>query len=327
MQALLHGKEIYNFFGQYELCGILGIIISSCIIGALINKIFKIISKKNIKNYNEFLLYILKNKNSKEGIFEIINLIINIFLLISFYIMMAGLSSYFKQKYEISVYITSVLGALFCYIILNKNMEGIIKISTICVPVIIIFIFTLGIKSLDNGFCKINNMDFSINLLPISIISAFLYAGYNSILLIPVTISLKDYFSKKNAKIIVILISSILILLGFYVYIILLNEDIEIMKLDMPIAYIIKIFGKKYEYLYGIVVIISIFTSIISAGFSFLKNCSDNRKKYKKYLKLMCISSIFISNIGFSELINLLYPIFGLYGIIQIVFILKTKIE
>ena len=149
-----------------------------------------------------------------------------------------------------------------------------------------------------------------------SIVSSFLYSGYNSIILIPVVISLKKNIKANSSKIIGILISILLIILGFFVFCILLMGNIQIMQLDMPIAFIIKKFESKYEFFYGIVLLISIFTSIISAGLGFLKNCSKSKLQYKRYLKIICISSIFISNIGFSKLINLLYPIFGILGII-----------
>lgn len=318
------GKEIYTFFGRYELCGLLGITLSGCIVGILINKVLKIIYKENIETYNEFLNYILKNKKIKlVGIF---NYIINIFLLISFYIMMAGFIAYFKQKYNLAAYITGTIACFICYIVLSKNIEGVIKISTICVPIIILFIVNIGVKNLDFGMKQIGNMNFTMKLLPNSIISGILYASYNSILLFPVIISLKKYLKKDNIYLIGILISNILIILGILVYIILLKGNIEIMQFDLPLVYIINKFGKRYEYFYGIIIIISIFTSIVSAGYSFLKNCSKTQKQYQRYLSLICISSIFIANIGFSELVNLLYPILGFLGIIQIYYILKRKI-
>lgn len=39
----------------------------------------------------------------------------------------------------------------------------------------------------------------------------------------------------------------------------------------------------------------------------------------------MCITSIIISQFGFSNLINYLYPIFGYLGIVQIVRLLIQK--
>ena len=49
----------------------------------------------------------------------------------------------------------------------------------------------------------------------------------------------------------------------------------------------------------------------------------NNPRKYKKMAILMCTSGILVSKIGFSILINVLYPIFGLLGIVQILFLMK----
>ena len=319
-----HGKEIYTFFGRYHIFGLLGIIISSSVLGLTINKTLKIIFENNINNYNDFIIKLFKGNKYGKKIINIINIIINIFLLATFYIMMAGLSSYFKQKYNISNYITSIVAAFICYIVLCKNTDGVIKISSICVPIIIIFITLIGGKYFQNSVYKLTNLkvdslsDENITVFIIfkSIASAVLYSGYNSIILIPVVISLKKNIKVNNSKIIGILISIFLIILGFFVFGILLIGNIQIMQLDMPIAFIIKKFESKYEFLYGVVLVISIFTSIISAELGFLKNCSKNKLQYKRYLKIICISSIFISNIGFSKLIDLLYPLFGIFGII-----------
>lgn len=328
MQVLLHGKEVYIFFGQYDLCGIIGIIISSIIVGILINKALKIINLNNsIDTYNDFLSYVLKDKNLKVNLVGIFSAIINIFLLMSFYIMIAGFTAYFKQQYNLPTYIPTTIACILCYITLNKNIEGVIKITVILVPIIILFIVNMGINNFQFGIQKIMNMNFNISFLPMSITSAILYASYNSILLLPVVVSLKSYIKKNYILGIVTIISSILIILGILLYIILLRANAEIIQLDMPIIYIVKEFGKIYEYIYGFVIIISIFTSVISSGYSFLKNCSKNNKQYKRSLNFICISSIFVCNIGFSELVNLLYPVFGILGILQIYYILKIKTE
>lgn len=328
MPVLCHGKEIYSFFGKYEFQGMVGIVISSFGVSVLIYKVFKIITKNNINNYDDFLSFVLEKNKYKNKILKTINLIINAFLLISFYIMMAGLISYFREAYDINTYIISIIAIISCYIILNKNIEGIIKINTICVPIIIVFIVFLGIKNLDFAKIEIYDMIFNIKFKSwgISITSALLYAGYNSILLIPIIINLKKYCKEKDIKVILFSIMFLIIILAYSIFFTLIKGNLAIMQMDMPIAYIIRIFEKKYSLVYGIVITISILTSIISAGYSLLKNCSKNEKIYRRNLKLICLSSILISNIGFSKLINLLYPIFGLFGIIQIGFILLRKV-
>lgn len=39
----------------------------------------------------------------------------------------------------------------------------------------------------------------------------------------------------------------------------------------------------------------------------------------------MCITGVAVSKLGFSNLVNLLYPIFGFFGIIQIIILFKNK--
>lgn len=325
MLALPHGKEIYIFFSKYGLYGIIGILLSGTILGILTSKVLKIIGKEQeVNTYNEFLFYIFNNKNSK--LVVILNYIINTFLLITFYIMVSGFTAYFKQEYNIPNYMTGIILAILCYVALNNNIDEVVKISAILVPVIILFIISFGLFDISNGINQVLEMNFIANNFIRGMWNSIIYSSYNSIILIPVLVTLKKYVNKKNFYSIGVITSLVVIVLSLFIYIILLKSNIDIIEFDLPIIYIVKQYGSVFKYLYGVVIVISIFTSIISAGYSFLKNSIKNKKKYSKLLKVMCISSIFITNIGFSKLVNTLYPIFGILGIVQIYYILKIKI-
>ena len=325
MLALPHGKEIYVFFSKYGLYGIIGILFSGTILGILTSKVLKIIGKEQeVNTYNEFLFYIFNNKNSK--LVVILNYIINTFLLITFYIMVSGFTAYFKQEYNIPNYMTGIILAILCYVALNNNIDEVVKISAILVPVIILFIISFGLFDISNGINQVLEMNFIANNFIRGMWNSIIYSSYNSIILIPVLVTLKKYVNKKNFYSIGVITSLVVIVLSLFIYIILLKSNIDIIEFDLPIIYIVKQYGSVFKYLYGVVIVISIFTSIISAGYSFLKNSIKNKKKYSKLLKVMCISSIFITNIGFSNLVNTLYPIFGILGIVQIYYILKIKI-
>ncbi|HJJ06639.1 MAG TPA: hypothetical protein OIM42_03195 [Clostridiaceae bacterium] len=320
-----HGKEIYIFFSKYGLYGIIGILLSGTILGILTSKVLKIIGKEQeVNTYNEFLFYIFNNKNSK--LVVILNYIINTFLLITFYIMVSGFTAYFKQEYNIPNYMTGIILAILCYVALNNNIDEVVKISAILVPVIILFIISFGLFDISNGINQVLEMNFIANNFIRGMWNGIIYSSYNSIILIPVLVTLKKYVNKKNFYSIGVITSLVVIVLSLFIYIILLKSNIDIIEFDLPIIYIVKQYGSVFKYLYGVVIVISIFTSIISAGYSFLKNSIKNKKNYSKLLKVMCISSIFITNIGFSNLVNTLYPIFGILGIVQIYYILKIKI-
>lgn len=117
----------------------IGITISSIIIGITIYKTFKIVEKNEIKNYKEFLDYFMKNEKVK----ELINSIINIFILVSFYVMIAGFGAYLEQEIKLNSFIGSAVLAILCFILFKTNINGIIKINEILIPILIIVVFVI----------------------------------------------------------------------------------------------------------------------------------------------------------------------------------------
>ena len=130
------GQEIYSFFYLYGINGLFGIIIMCILMALLIYKILKIINIMNIDNYNDFLKIFIKNIK----INKIINIIINILLLLSFYIMIAGFGAYFEQELGINKLIGSIILSILCGIVFFSNVKGVLKASNIIVPLLIFFI-------------------------------------------------------------------------------------------------------------------------------------------------------------------------------------------
>lgn len=139
-------------------------------------------------------------------------------------------------------------------------------------------------------------------------------------MLIPVLISIKELIVKnKNIKYVSIFVSVILIVLLSIVFLFLINVDVDIKQLQMPAVYAISNIWPGIKKVYGIIILISIFTTAISLGIGFLKNVVSNKKGFDVIDFLMCASAIIFSGIGFSNLVNLLYPILGVLGLIQII--------
>lgn len=77
-------------------------------------------------------------------------------------------------------------------------------------------------------------------------------------------------------------------------------------------------FGNFFRYIYGFAILSAILTTAISAGYSLLKNISKTKKQYVVFSIFICIISLFFSTLGFSNLLNILYPILGYLGLFQI---------
>lgn len=137
------GKEIYIFFNQYGTMGFLGVVVASTLTGIVIYRVLVQIRAIEVKNYSQYLAQM----HVKPKIKEVLNCIINIFLLISFYIMIAGFCAYFEQEFEIPSIVVAIAVSVMCYATFMNHIEGVTKINTVLIPFLIIMIVFIGIKS------------------------------------------------------------------------------------------------------------------------------------------------------------------------------------
>ena len=312
------GQEIYSFFYSYGPMGLIGIFITCVLIGVTIYKSLKTIYIYKIDNYNEFLRVFIKN----EKITKIINIIINILLLVTFYIMIAGFGAYFEQEIGINKLFGSSILAILSAIIFFTSVKGVLKVSECIVPILIIFVIFIGGINL----FTVNNEQVNIIIKRGWILSSIIYCSYNMILLIPVLISLrKQILRLSEIKYIAILSVILMIMMSIMIYMLLMKIDIDINLLEMPIVYVIRTFFVKFKTIYAFIILSSIFTTAISVGIGFLQNISKTKTSYPQFVLFMCITSLIVSNFGFSKLVNLVYPVFGYFGIIQMFYILRQK--
>ena len=310
------GQEIYSFFYSYGSIGIIGIVITCSLISFAIYKSLKIICTNKINNYDEFLRVFIKN----EKVTKAINTILNILLLVTFYIMIAGFGAYFEQEIEVNKIIGSSILAILSAIVFFTSVKGVLKVSEYIVPVLIIVIVLIGGMNL-----LTINPELEISVIKKWwLLSSATYCSYNMILLIPILISIRKQITKtENIKYIVILCVILMMIMSMLIYMLLMKADVEISTLEMPTVYVIRTFFSEYKTIYAFIILASIFTTAISIGIGFLQNVSKNKKSYAQFVVFMCITSLIISNFGFSKLVNFVYPLFGYIGIIQLIYIMK----
>jgi len=312
------GQEIYAFFYSYGPIGLIGLVITCILIGITIYKSLKIICINEIENYDQFLKIFIKN----EKLTRVINIVINILLLVTFYIMIAGFGAYFEQEIGINKLIGSGLLAIMSAIVFFTSVKGVLKVSEYIVPILIIAIFVIGGINLATA-------NFSAEIPAMKkgwLLSSISYCSYNMILLIPALISLRKQITKRsNIKYIAIISGIIMTTMSIMIYMLLKKSDVDISTLEMPIVYIVRVFFTSFKPVYAFIILSSIFTTAISIGIGFLQNMSKTKKSYPQLVLFMCITSLIVSNFGFSKLVNYVYPFFGYLGILQMILIIKQK--
>lgn len=318
------GKEIYLFFGCYGKQGLYGILLSCFLTSLFIYKMFLLLSKHEITSYYDFLQLLLGKFSHSTFLIQVVQAIINLFLLISFFIMVAGFGAYFSQEFSFAPIFGCLILALLCFFTFRKTISGILKANTLLIPLLILFICFLGIKNIPflqnyNGIAMMNCSSGNW------IIDAILYSSYNSILLFPILITLRNYIKEKKACLFLAIDTfTIFSLLSLCIFTLLFRLQTPIDNLEIPMLFVANSFGLIYQYGYGLIILVSIFTSAISAGYSFLQNFK-NPKAYCFMTFAICLVSIFVSPFGFSSLVSVLYPLFGYLGLLQISLLLLKK--
>lgn len=313
------GKEIFTFFNHYGVGGFCGLFISGITIGIVIYKSFRIIIHYNITSYSNFVGKIFSHS---DFINSIICNIINIFLFISFIIMVSGFAAYFAQEFHIPHVFGAILISFLSFITFSKNIDGLVKINKYFMPFLICIILFLGLK---NWHC-FTHIQYNTNLLQHGwFISALLYSSYNLIIVMPILISLKEYIKTKKSAIIVSVVTTFFLILMAIILFVLLNYYYgDIKNLELPIIFIAAKTSHLFKYICGFIILGAIFTTAISSGYGFLYNFNPKNKKNFNFLAFfMCFVSIVLSNIGFSTLLNLLYPILGVLRIYTSMFYIK----
>lgn len=316
-----HGQEIYLFFYRFGTNGILGIMICNIVMAIIIYKTLKILYENNINTYKNFLDKIFLEN---EKLSNITNIIINVFLCATFFIMISGFGTYLSQSFGMNQIIGSSILALISYIVFLRKIESFAKINNIVIPILITIILIIGIINLVN-LKEIDN-NIYLDKSYFWILQAILYASYNLVLVEPVLVNLKQFLrNKKQILKISIGVGIIMTILAILEFLLLTNVDINFKNLEMPLVYVVEKNFPRFTYLYGIIILIAIFTTAVSVGISFLNNINKNEKSFPQKAEILCISSVIISQISFSKLVEYLFPLFGFLGLIQMIFILKKK--
>lgn len=332
------GREIYTFFFIYGKLGIVGILISCFIISYIIYKVLYICNKNKINTYSDFCDFLSNSFNdnnlikfNNKIISTWLNNVVNIFLLITYFVMISGFSSFMKQEFNANGFISSGIIILLCYFVFLKNVEGLVRLSNYLIPIVIIFIIFISMKNINFienynnifGFTMLENTgDISVSNIWKAFYNSILYGCYNCIIMIPVIITLKNQINnRKNIKYISFFSFLIINLLSISIFNLLLQGNELIFKLEMPIITITSKLGKIYKLIYLMIIGISIFTTAVSSGCGFLNNCSKNRKSFKINLLFISFFAIFLSQISFSFFVNLLYPVLGIVGFAEVLMI------
>ena len=317
------GKEIATIFLSSHSYAILGLLLSNILTGIIIYKVIQLVQENHIQNYQQLLLSITPQKYTFLGM--IFNSIINLFLLASFYIMIAGFATYIAQKAALPLFIGIAMALIITYLACRGNIQSLTNMNKLLMPLLILVVIHIWLQSVDNSIVENLFLQLSEGNVIDSCVKAVLYSSYNSIVLIPIIIEIAKH-AKQKGKTIAIGTSAILFVLSYCITTLLYQPATpSLLAKDLLLLEVVQIVQPNCTTIYGIMIAIAMITSAIAAIYGYLQNITKTQTQYNRWLGILCITAIPIAYIGFSNLINTLYPVFGIIGCVQIVLLFRKK--
>ena len=312
------GREIVEFFGVYGLKGVMGITVSG-ILFSLLGSLFLLkIYNNKIEGFDD-LVYEIFGK--KFGI--IFDTIMIVSLYTGFSIMVSGSGTIFKTELGMSFDFGIVLTVVLSFFVFLFQLKGFSLVNSVLVPLLILgIVFTSFYLTIKGGY-NLHGIN-GVNLTHKGnfFTSSLLYVGSNSLIIITVFSSLLPLINSKKTAILGGMAGGmILYILGLSILSLMLIYYREVASLDIPMLKISNYIGDNYRKFYAVILWVALFTTAIANGSSFINRFSNS--KYKIIILVtFCISSIPLAKLGFSKLIGLIYPIFGLIGFFILILIL-----
>ena len=260
-------------------------------------------------SYPEFLKHITKKYAFLNHHFFLF--LINLFLIVCFYIMISALSTLFFYQFGFDKLVVTLAVICICFFVFRKNdLRFMYGINTILMPVLIIFVVCLTLSSVSLSSLQYSSSHQLFN----AIVYGILYFSYNSLLMIPILfhVKIKD---KKSIFRLSFLFSFMILILTLLIDVVLLHHFTFVEHTDLPIFVISDLRGTIFSFFYFFIILSAIITTLFSSGFSFMQNIKSNKRIV---LPVFLGVSILFNFISFSNLIDIFYPIFGVLGLLQI---------
>lgn len=320
--GFISGQELAQFFIRFGFKGLIGwffIILSITIGGSFVMR------KLAVYGFDSFHQFAISTFGKRLSPF--VDLVINGYLWGGLIIMLSGAGNLVAEVGKLPFILGIVLVTLAVLIIILGKSRRLIATNKVLVPILIIFILVISVKilSLSNlNFVLKNSYDIK-NPSPFLTnwaLSVLLYLGYNTIGAIVALINVSKNTLPVSGKIGGIVGGLIISLLGSLLLFLLFINYPRWVSTELPIVYIVR---DRYSFLYPIFVpcmIVAMFNVSIAYAMG-ISNFLVDKFNFNYKLACLCVvlTSAPLALFGFSKLLGMIYPFFGILSVILILYI------
>jgi uncharacterized membrane protein YkvI len=302
------GQEIMQFFTLHGIYSYFGIAFATLLFAWGGNRLLQFGHDMRSISYNKLTEHVL----GKRAAF----IIDSIFLVMLFGVtvaMLAGVGALFNESLHLNAKLGAIITIVLTILVLNFGMNGILSANSIIVPCMFGFTVLIFLKSLHAGI----QIPFTTGGVESNwkwTLSSISYAALNLGLAVSVLIPLGAEINNKRTLKLGGWIGSIgLGLMMMIIHISISARMPDILLKEVPMGHIASTMDPWIQYCFISVLWGEIFSTLIGNVYG-LSNQLSNRPSSKQNIFLsICILVIafFVSQVGFSNIVMYVYPLFG----------------
>lgn len=309
------GQEIVQFFVSYGEVGAKGAVLAAVLFAACGGILLSIAHQHKISNYQTMLSYLFGQKLGK-----MVDFLLAIFLFLGLSTMLSASGAVFYEHLYLPKYGGIMLAYIAVVIALAAGKKSLIFSFNLLVPVkIVLLLIISGYIALFTGEIQ---STFSTTYIRASgenawLLSSLLYVAYNFSLAMVV---LTEYQSVSNHRegiggaVFGGLVLGMLVLLN---YLALSKYLPAVIHYQVPMLFIAGQVSPLAKYVYTLVLWIGILTTAIANAYGFAQRFARFTGIDYAVCLIVCMTlALPIATQSFSSLVNRIYPIFGLLGIL-----------
>ena len=316
--GLVSGQEVLQFFGNYGFGGLLGTVLVAIAFATISYATMHIAYRTRCANFEDVVIPPIKTLRA------IVNIYILIFSFGILSVMYAGSGSVLKTLFGVNSSVGSILMAVVVLAVCWFGSDSTLNSFVIIVPVMAGISILTSIAAIMNGAETI----FMPPIMELSIksnwmISSLIYVSYNMCVTMAVLVPL-GVMAKNNVAIAggAVIGGGVLGLFAMAVCAAIIKNYHSICAADMPMLDLAKIQNPLLGGIYTFVLVAGIFTTAAGVMFAILERLHSYNisifKNRRLMLILLTITGFIGSNVGFTELVGVIYPLSGYLGFVII---------
>lgn len=306
------GQEIQQFFMRFGYVGLRGIILSSLLFSLMGWGMLDLQKRWKISSYNGFFEALL---GQRLGLWA--DRLVSMLLFVGMLAMVSGSGALFQEYFGFSRWMGIMLTVSVIAIALWYRGEGVLWINSVLIP--LKFVFCLGIATAAMFLGTSGDGPVAETTSPIVsnwILSAVLYVSFNLTLAMVVFASLGQEVQKTGARLGGILGGAALGLFALAIGGSLLCFQ-DVLGLEIPMVGIAGKLGDWSAFFYVVILWLAMITAAVGNGFSLISRVVDSSKfSYGKVTAAILLLLIPVAGVRFSQIVQLVYPIFGYIGLV-----------